>query len=148
LTPRRYTRSGFANSHWINTMYRCALAAIAAVFLSLAAPAAAQPFHRTFPQDALRGSFTIVAPPEIVLNGQPARLAPGSRIRTQQNMIRMSGELIGAKLLVHYTVDTHGLVKDVWILTPAEAARRPWPATPAEAQAWLFDWQTQTWSKP
>jgi hypothetical protein len=90
----------------------------------------------------------VVAPPEVVLNGRPARLAPGSRIRTQQNMIQMSGELIGLKLLVHYTVDTEGLVKDVWILTPEEAARRPWPTTTTESQNWIFDWQTQTWTKP
>ena len=127
-------------------MYRCVLAAVAATFI--AAPAAAQQFQRTFPQNALRGSFVIVAPPDILLNGQAARLAPGSRIRTQQNMIQMSGTLVGLKLLVNYTIDTSGLVKDVWILTPEEAARRPWPTTPAEAQAWTFDWQTQTWTKP
>jgi len=127
-------------------MYRCVLAAVAATFI--AAPAAAQQFQRTFPQNALRGSFVIVAPPDILLNGLAARLAPGSRIRTQQNMIQMSGTLVGLKLLVNYTIDTSGLVKDVWILTPEEAARRPWPTTTAEAQAWLFDWQTQTWTKP
>ena len=127
-------------------MYRCAIAAVAA--LCIAAPAAAQQFQRTFPQDALRGAFTVVAPPDIVLNGQPARLAPGARIRTQQNMIELSGQLIGQKMLVHYTVDTMGLVKDVWILTPDEAARKPWPSTPLEAQNWQFNWQSQTWSKP
>jgi hypothetical protein len=127
-------------------MYRCALAAVAA--LCITAPAAAQPFLRTFPQDALRGAFTVVNPPEIILNGVPARLAPGARIRTQQNLIELSGALIGAKLLVHYTIDSYGLVKDVWILTPDEAARKPWPTTPLEAQTWNFDWQSQTWTKP
>ena len=127
-------------------MYRCALAAVAAIVI--AAPAAAQQFQRTFPKEALRGAFMVVAPPEVVLNGLPARLAPGSRIRTQQNMIQLSGELVGLKLLVHYTVDTAGLVKDVWILTPEEAARRPWPTTTAESQNWIFDWQTQTWTRP
>ncbi len=146
LAPRRYTRGVSINSHWIYTMYRCALAAVAAV--CIAAPAAAQQFQRTFPQTALRGSLTIVAPPEILLNGQAARLAPGARIRTQQNMIELSGALTGSKFLVHYTTDIYGLVKEVWILTPDEAARRPWPTTPAEAQSWTFDWQAQTWSKP
>jgi hypothetical protein len=127
-------------------MYRCALAAVAAIVI--AAPAAAQQFQRTFPQNALRGGFSVVAPPDILLNGQPARLAPGARIRTQQNLIQMSGELVGVKLLVNYTLDIHGLVKDVWILTPEEAARRPWPTTPDEAQKWVFNWQTQTWTKP
>ena len=44
-----------------------------------------------------------------------------------------------ASFLVHYTVDTSGLVKDVWILTPEEAASKPWPTRPQEAQAWRFD---------
>jgi hypothetical protein len=127
-------------------MYRCALAAVAA--LCIAAPATAQQFHRTFPQDALRGAFVVVEPPQVLVNGVPAQLAPGARIRTQQNMIELSGALIGAKLLVHYTIDTTGLVKDVWILTPAEAARRPWPTTPLEAKTWHFNWQAQTWTKP
>jgi hypothetical protein len=96
----------------------------------------------------LRGSLTIVNPTEVVLNGEPARLAPGSRIRGQQNMLELSGSLVGVKLLVHYTVDIHGLVKDVWILTPDEAARKPWPKTKTEAQAWTFNWQSQTWEKP
>ena len=30
----------------------------------------------------------------------------------------------------------------------AEAARKPWPSTPAEAAAWRFDGAAQTWSKP
>ena len=127
-------------------MYRCALAIIAAT--CIVAPAAAQPFQRTFPQDALRGSLTVVSPPEILLNDQPTRLAPGSRIRTPQNLIELSGALVGLKFLVHYTVDTYGLVKDVWILTPEETARKPWPTTTLEAQAWTFDWQSQTWTKP
>ena len=45
-------------------------------------------------------------------------------------------------------VDTSGLVKEVWILRPEEAAVRPWPTTPAEAQAWLFDPAAQVWTKP
>ena len=59
-----------------------------------------------------------------------------------------AGPNLGAKLLVHYTIDSYGLVKDVWILTPDEAARKPWPTTPLEAQTWNFDWQSQTWTKP
>jgi hypothetical protein len=36
----------------------------------------------------------------------------------------------------------------VWILTADEAARKPWPTTPAEAQAWSFDPVAQAWTKP
>jgi hypothetical protein len=59
----------------------------------------------------------------------------------------MSGSLVGARLLVHYTLDPTGLVQDAWILTPDEAARKPWPTTPAEAQAWLFNPAAQAWTK-
>jgi hypothetical protein len=126
-------------------MYRCALAAVAAA--CLIAPAAAQQ-QRNFPQNALRGSLVIGNPPEIVLNGQPSRLAPGARIRSQQNMLEMSGKLVGMKLLVNYTLDIGGAVKEVWILTPAEAAIKPWPTTTAQAQAWQFDPAAQRWTKP
>jgi hypothetical protein len=34
------------------------------------------------------------------------------------------------------------------LLTPAEAAKKPWPTTPAEASAWQFDAAAQAWSKP
>ncbi len=127
-------------------MYRCAgLAFVAAI--AIAAPAAAQ-VQRVFPQNALRGALVVVAAPEIMLNGAPARLAPGARIRGMSNMLEMSGTLIGARLLVHYTFDTSGLVKDIWILTPEEAARRPWPTTLQQAADWSFDPILQVWSKP
>jgi len=60
----------------------------------------------------------------------------------------MSGSVLGTPLAVNYTMDTYGLVKDVWILTPAEAARKPWPTSAEEAQAWTFDPVAQTWSRP
>lgn len=126
-------------------MYRCALAAAAAV--CLVSPAAAQ-VQRHFPPDALRGALTVTSPSDALMNGKPARLAPGLRIRGQNNMLQMSGTLIGAKLLVHYTRDIDGLIKDVWILTPQEAAKKPWPATPEQAQAWSFDPIAQVWTKP
>jgi len=125
-------------------MYRCVAAAAAVLFL--VAPASAQ--QRQFPQNALRGALQFVEPPEILLNGQPARLAPGARIRGQNNMLVLSGALSGSKLLVHYTVDIGALVKDVWILTPEEAAKKPWPTTPGEAENWSFDSVAQTWTKP
>jgi hypothetical protein len=104
--------------------------------------------QRNFPQNALRGSLVIGDPPEATLNGDPARLAPGARIRTADNMLAMSGTLTGSRLLVHYTLDTLGLIKDVWILTPDEAAKRPWPSTPQQAEDWTFDPVAQTWTRP
>jgi hypothetical protein len=113
----------------------------------LIGPASAQA-QRSFPQNALRGSLVVGQPPAISLNGKSARLAPGARIHGQSNMLEMSGSLIGSRLLVHYTMDASDLVRDVWILTPEEAAKRPWPTTPREAQQWLFDPVGQSWSRP
>ena len=113
----------------------------------LAAPAAAQ-VQRSFPQNALRGSLVIGVAPDIILNGQRARLAPASRIRDQNNMIVVPGGLIGGPYLVNYNVDTTGLVKDVWILRGEEAAMSPWPTTLEQAQAWSFDPVGQRWTKP
>ena len=126
-------------------MLRRVLALSAACLLSL--PVAAHT-KRNFPQNALRGALVFGTAPEIAVNGQPARLAPGSRIRDGNNMMILPSAVHGGKFLVHYTIDTSGLVKDVWILTEAEAARRPWPTSPAEAQAWGFDPIAQVWVKP
>ena len=126
-------------------MHRLVLAFIAALWL--AGPAAAQ-VQRVFPDNALRGALVIGQAPEVALNGRPARLAPGARIRDANNMTVVPGGLLGGRFLVHYTVDTSGLIKDVWILRPDEAAVRPWPTTPAEAQAWTFNPAAQVWVKP
>ena len=130
-------------------MVRWALALFAVVFTALfiaVAPASAQ-VQRNFPAEALRGALVVENAPEITLNGTPARLAPGARIRGQNNMLAMSGAIAGQRLLVHYTIDMNGHIKDVWILTPDELARRPWPTTPEEAARWTFDPVAQTWSR-
>jgi hypothetical protein len=102
---------------------------------------------RSFNAQALRGELVVTAPPEVRLNGQPGRLAPGARIRGADNMLQLSGTLVNQRLLVHYTVDIGGMLRDVWVLTPAEAAR-PWPVTPQQARAWQFNPDTQIWSRP
>lgn len=132
-------------------MYRCThLARFAAtlVFASwFVAPALAQ-LQRPFPADALRGEIVVTQPPHILLNGSPRQLSPGARIRDQNNLIAMSAAMINTRYVVHYTLDSLGLVSNVWILTDAERARRPWPTTPAQAAQWIFDAQTQTWRRP
>jgi hypothetical protein len=129
-------------------MNRCAFK----VLLGLAVPAllatsvAAQTL-RPFPATALRGELVVTQPPDVQLNGAPARLSPGSRIRGANNMLQMSASLAGQTLLVHYTREPAGLLHDVWILTPEEAARKPWPTTPEDAQRWLFNPAAQTWTR-
>ena len=115
---------------------------------ALASGGAAAQVQRQFPQTALRGEIVVVDPPDIVLNGVAARLSPGARIRGQDNLLVMSGAIIGQKWPVHYTVDLSGLVHDVWLLRGDELARRPWPKTAAEAAAWSFDPAAQAWTKP
>jgi len=126
-------------------MIRCALAALAT--LAIAVPAAAQ-LPRPFPANALRGTLVVVQPPDVTVNGQPARLSPGARIRNDRNMLQLSGSLVGQKLVVHYTIDSMGQLHDVWILRPDELAKQPWPSTPEQAKTWAFNPSTQTWVRP
>ena len=89
-------------------MQRCVIALLLA--LAVALPAHAQ---RLFQANALRGELVVTQPPEVLLNGKPARLAPGARIRDALNMIQLSGSLLGQRLTVNYTLDPTGLVRDV-----------------------------------
>jgi hypothetical protein len=126
------------------------LALVAACLAALPATSAAQaPAHRVFPATALRGELVLGTLPEASLNGAPARLAPGARIRGADNLLQVPVSVAGQRLLVHYTLEpTTGLVLDVWILNPTERARQPWPATPEQARAWRFDPSAQTWTRP
>lgn len=101
-------------------------AALALCLLALGFwPAAqAQIPSRQFPAAALRGSLVVVQPPAISLDGKPARLSPGSRIRNTTNMLVMSGALVGQELTVNYLLEPNGMVHEAWILTPAEAAEK------------------------
>ncbi|MFN4005278.1 MAG: hypothetical protein ACK4MJ_05560 [Hylemonella sp.] len=82
------------------------------------------------PPQAVRGVLEVTAPPEALLDGQPARLAPGARIRDRNNLMVVSGALIGQKNVVRYTRDPLGLLQEIWVLTPAEIAASA-PAQPA-----------------
>ncbi|WP_235538262.1 hypothetical protein [Pelomonas sp. Root1444] len=109
-------------------------------------PAQAQQ-HRFFPAHALRGELVITQFPDAKLNGKPARLAPGSRIKGDTNLWIPPAGLTGQKLTVHYTVESSGLIMDVWVLNPVELANKPWPTTPAESARWQFNPGNQTWIK-
>jgi len=140
-------------------MNRCAqlsLAATVAATLAALAPAMAsaqtvlsdgQAIQRNFPKEALRGSIVFFAPPAIKLNGTNTQMAPSYRIHGTDNLLITSAQLNGLKATVDYTVDLQGAVREVWILTPAEAAKA-WPTTAAQAAAWSFDAIAQTWTKP
>lgn len=79
--------------------------------------------QRLFPQQVERGKISFTGLNEVLLNDRPERLAPGARVRTEQNTIALSGTLQGKSFVVNYLRDPAGLVRDIWILTPDEAAR-------------------------
>ena len=128
-------------------MYRCVLP-FAGVLLAVSSLAAQAQTHRFFTPTTLRGEMVITQHPDVLLNGQPARLAPGSRVKGENNLLVQPAGIAGQKLTVHYTVESSGLIMDVWVLNAAELANKPWPRTPAEAASWQFNPGNQTWSKP
>ena len=85
---------------------------------------------RPFPAQALRAALVVTATPNILIDGQPARLSPGARIYSTNNMLVMSAALTGQQLLVNFVREPTGLVHQVWILTEAEARLPQQLATP------------------
>ena len=134
--PRATTRRAF-----------CAGLALVCAGVAIGSAVPAQQVVRPFPITALRGDIQFGEAPEILLNGQPTRLGPGSRIRSVGNLIVLPAPLLGQRAAVLYTVDDLGNVRDVWLLAAEEAARR-WPRTPAEAERLVFDPASQSWSRP
>ena len=103
------------------------LSALAGLALAAAAmpwAASAQNLLRQFPAAALRGTLEVTAPPEVLINGQPARLSPGARIKNTNNALVMSASLVGNRLVVNYLRDPQGLVHEVWLLSPTEAQEK------------------------
>lgn len=80
--------------------------------------------QRIFPNTAKRGEITFVHPPhEVLLNGQPERLAVGVRVVDIHNRVPLAGSLRGNTYIVNYVRDPAGKVRQVWLLTEKEAAR-------------------------
>ena len=95
-------------------------AGLAGLFFLPLPHATAQGFVREAPKDVLRGRMTVTTPPIVTLDGKPDRLSPGSRIRGINNMLLLSGSVVGQSLPVVYRRDAAGLVHEVWVLTPEE----------------------------
>ncbi|OGB81934.1 MAG: hypothetical protein A2496_05600 [Burkholderiales bacterium RIFOXYC12_FULL_60_6] len=94
-------------------------------FVTLAPePLAAQGLVRQFPAAAKRGTLQVTQPPNILINGQAERLSPGARIKSTNNLIVLSGSLIGQAVLVNYQRDPQGQIHEVWLLNPAEAQQK------------------------
>jgi len=95
-----------------------ALPLILALFIGAAAAQL-----RTIPADAQRAEMRHVQENVVELNGQRAQLAPGAQIRDASNRVIMPTALPSGAL-VKYRLDASGHVRQVWILTPQEAAAR------------------------
>jgi hypothetical protein len=87
-------------------------------------PAAAQDAVRQFPATALRATLEVTTPPNVLLNGQAERLSPGARIKDTNNLLVLSGNLVGQRVVVNYLRNPQGLVHEVWILNPTEALQK------------------------
>ncbi|MDB5751590.1 MAG: hypothetical protein JWP65_2011 [Ramlibacter sp.] len=93
--------------------------------LSFASCAAvAQGIVREAPKDVKPAMMAVSAtPPIIAVNGEPARLSPGARIRDTNNMLVLSGALAGKTVYTVYRRDPVGNVHEVWLLTQQEYAK-------------------------
>jgi hypothetical protein len=87
-----------------------------------AGPATAQlaTNQRTLPADIQLAKMVVVQPPLIHLNDSVMRLAPGARIYGPDQLLKLSASLVDQPFKVAFTLDSLGLVKQVWILTEAE----------------------------
>jgi hypothetical protein len=90
-----------------------------ALFAGVATLASAQ--LRAIPLDAKRGTIQHVQEMMVAIDGVQTRLAPGAQIRDASNRLVLPVALPGA-VPVKYLLDAEGMVRQVWILTPQEAA--------------------------
>ena len=97
----------------------------------------AQEGVRTFPASALRGTMQITQPPELLMDGSTMRLSPGARIKNTNNLLVLSGNLVGQSLVVAYVRDAQGQVHEAWILNSAEAQR------PMASEAFTHNYTSQ-----
>jgi hypothetical protein len=129
--PPRGSIHGFSTSLWIHTMNRCICylsarlfywrAAFLAVLVSSTVWISVQAMPvRPFPPKALLGEMQVIQAPEVLIDGKPARLSPGARIRGADNMLTLSASITGQIHTVKYLRESHGLIHEVWILNPAE----------------------------
>jgi len=86
-----------------------------------AALAAAQ--MRSIPKDAQRAQMRHLYDTTMALDGRESRLAPGAQIRDASNRVVVPSGVAGT-VLVKVLLDPDGSLRQVWILTPEEAAQK------------------------
>src|SRR4051794_11013578 len=108
------------------TLPRLSLAAglaLPVLYVSFPTTRTPQGIRREAPKDGVLGQLVVTQPPGITLDGKPDRLSPGSRIHDLNNMLVLSGGIVGKVLPVVYRRDAAGLVHEAWILTPDEYSK-------------------------
>ncbi len=76
---------------------------------------------RTIPEDAKRGVMRHVQETIVEIDGKRRLLSAGAQIRSQSNRILVP-TAVPPDSDVKYRLDQEGLVRQVWLLTPQEAA--------------------------
>jgi hypothetical protein len=77
---------------------------------------------RSIPDQARRGEIRHLQDADVSIDGVRQRLAPGAQIRDESNRVVVPAA-VPAGAQVKYVLNDEGLVRQVWILTPAEAAK-------------------------
>ena len=77
---------------------------------------------RTIPPEAKTGKIEHVQEMIVAIDGARKRLAPGAQIRDAQNRLVLPMS-IPAGARAKFLTDAEGMVRQVWILTPEEAAQ-------------------------
>jgi uncharacterized lipoprotein YajG len=94
---------------------------LAILLCALSAQAQAQ--ARNIPGQAKDGQISHLQDMIASINGVAVRLAPGVQIRDQDNRLVLP-TAVPPGSQVKYLLDEQGMVRQVWILTPAEANPR------------------------
>ena len=90
---------------------------------ALLAGATAHAQVRAIPEEAKRGEMRHVQNMIVNISGTEQRLAPGAQIRDAANRVVLPAS-VPPNSEVKYTLDAQGQVRQVWILTPHEAAKQ------------------------
>ena len=83
--------------------------------------------ERVFPEKARRGDLNAYQYPAMKIGDRVYRLAAGSRLYNQQNLIIMPASLQIQTAPVMYILDISGDLSRIWLLTQDEAAQHPLP---------------------
>lgn len=78
---------------------------------------------RMFPPAVKFATLRVSPAYEVSLNKEPARMSPGMRLYTPQNMMVLPNMVVNQPVKVAYTLDIQGLIQQAWILTDNEVAR-------------------------